>query len=341
MHIQILLPDLLFAKPESMDGPHPITGLNLPSLSLLLAEALEHPSPIAVESNLAQACGLSTEPPYGVAALLAEEEGLKAKQGIWLRLDPVRMRAGQDTVYCLGQQGLDLDHEQSEAFIASINSLWQEDGLQLQMGENPLHWYVQIKACDMSTVPLSQVLGKPISEYLPKGLSAGLWQKRITEIEMLLNMHPVNRKRQQLGRPTVDSLWAWGEGRYPSLHYARKDVLYGSDAICHAVAKAAGLPNEIITPRINDIFQGAYQKIMIYEPSLQTAMIHGDLSAWQDTVVKLEHQFFLPSLLALRQKTIDQLVLDFAEGRAFTITRRSLKKWWRRSINLTERLNIV
>ncbi|MDO8954900.1 MAG: hypothetical protein Q7V63_08640 [Gammaproteobacteria bacterium] len=342
MHIQMLIPDLPFARPSSASGPHPLLGLNLPALSLLLAEAHADPSIQAVETNLAEACGLNLSSAYGIAALTAVVDGLQAQAGSWLRADPVNMKVGQDTVYCLGQQGLELDFAESQGFIDSINGLLQEDGLKLVMGSNPMHWYIHAPELDLQTTPLSQIVAKPIGDYLPAGESGGLWRKRLTEIQMVLKGHPLNIKRRQAAKPTIDSVWFWGQGCYPPLVYrSKKDVLYGDNELAQSVALAAKIPHFPIPKEFDDLLAGSYQKIMIYEPCLQLALAEGNVDQWQAEVIQLEKTIFLPALLALKHKAIDRLIVDFSDGRAFTINRASLKKWWRRSVSLSQSLNLV
>ncbi|MDF2940475.1 MAG: hypothetical protein K0R66_1117 [Gammaproteobacteria bacterium] len=337
MHIQLLIPDLLFSRPGNQKGAHPLFELDLPSLSMLLDGAVDEESLLDEEYNLAKSCGLDVASPHGVAALSAEYEGLSGKEGSWLRADPVRMQISQDSIYCLGQHNLNLASQEAQALIDSINELLQEEGLHLCMGNQPLHWYVQLTE-ELHTVPLSRVIGKPILDYLPKNRA---WQKRLTEIQMLLKTHPVNTQRQKLHLPTVDSLWLWGQGQYPRLLRSRKDVMYADSDFAKALALASNLPCFPIPEQMNQILDGPYQKILFISHQLKLALEAGDLAKWQAQVLKLEQGLFLPLLLALKNKVIDSIVLDFCKGRGHSISRRNLRKWWKRPLSLQSRLGSV
>ncbi|MDF2690386.1 MAG: hypothetical protein K0S29_241 [Gammaproteobacteria bacterium] len=338
MHIELFIPDLVFNRPGHAAGLHPLFELELPSLSLLLDGAVKSDSLIDEEYCLAESCGLDINPPYGIAALTAELEGLPAKIGCWLRADPVRMQVGQETVYCLGQQDLHISSEEAKSLIDDVNTLLQEDNLNLMMGDNPMHWYLLIEARDFQTTALSRVIAKPIRDYLPQGIAGRLWQKRLTEIQMLLKAHPVNIKRQNLGLAAVDSVWFWGEGEYPKLSYQRKDVLFGDDSFAQAVALAANLAYRPIPENLDEILSGPYQKIILIDHRLRWALAKGSLEQWQCQVVNLEKKLFLPLLLALKNKKLDRIIFNFCNSVSFHIARSSLKKWWQRTQSLQDRL---
>jgi hypothetical protein len=62
------------------------------------------------------------------------------------------------------------------------------------------------------TLDPERVLGQSIGPYLPTGRDGAVLRSLMSEIEMWLFDHPVNRRRAAAQRPPVTGLWLWGGG---------------------------------------------------------------------------------------------------------------------------------
>lgn len=67
--------------------------------------------------------------------------------------------------------------------------------------------------------------------YMPSGEGAAGYRQLVSEIEMALHDHEVNRFRQQLGRQPVNCLWLWGGGVAPGQRTVPHPPLYSDDPL--------------------------------------------------------------------------------------------------------------
>jgi 2,3-bisphosphoglycerate-independent phosphoglycerate mutase len=70
---------------------------------------------------------------------------------------------------------------------------------------------------DIVTTPPHDIIGKEIGTYLPYGDGAGRLLGLMREGQALLAHHPINRARENEGKPPANSPWFWGQGKRPSL----------------------------------------------------------------------------------------------------------------------------
>jgi len=88
--------------------------------------------------------------------------------------------------------------------------------------------------------PPHDISGKCVSDYLPKGEGSELLNGLMRRSEAILHSHPVNVRRKELGKPTADSIWLWGQGTRPDL--PSFESLYGkSGAVISAVDLVFGI----------------------------------------------------------------------------------------------------
>lgn len=61
------------------------------------------------------------------------------------------------------------------------------------------------------------IIGKKISEYLPKGKIGDEYCKLFVESAKILKDHPINVERRRAGKNTANSIWLWSPGKKPQL----------------------------------------------------------------------------------------------------------------------------
>jgi 2,3-bisphosphoglycerate-independent phosphoglycerate mutase len=69
----------------------------------------------------------------------------------------------------------------------------------------------------IKATPPHDITSQEIGTYLPAGDGAPELIKLMTETQMLLNEHPVNRTRRQEGKREANATWPWGQGRAPQM----------------------------------------------------------------------------------------------------------------------------
>lgn len=80
-------------------------------------------------------------------------------------------------------------------------------------------------ASDMITTPPHDILEKEVIDYLPKGADANKIIKLMSDSQIFLKEHPVNRERMRRGLLPANSVWLWGQGKKP--HFPTFHEKYG------------------------------------------------------------------------------------------------------------------
>jgi 2,3-bisphosphoglycerate-independent phosphoglycerate mutase len=68
---------------------------------------------------------------------------------------------------------------------------------------------------DMVTTPPHDITEKEVIDYLPQGKGADRLIRLMSDSQIFLKDHPVNRKRIDRGLLPANSIWLWGQGKKP------------------------------------------------------------------------------------------------------------------------------
>ena len=257
--------------------------------------------------------------------------------GPCLRADPVHLLPDRDQLVLLDAASLALDEAEAQRLIAELNAVYAEDGWRFE-APLPERWYLHLpQQPRLKTWLLSAVNGRPIGQRLPGGEQGKAWHGIMNEIQMLLHSSGVNRQREAEGRLAVSSLWFWGGGEAPLLPTPRWTRVWNSDPVASGLALLAGVaqgPAPADAPAWLSRAGGDGEQLLVLD-DLDDALQRQGGEAWWAAVQAFERQWMEPLLAALRDKQIDSLTLDDAEGRRHRLTRRGLRRWWRRRQPLT------
>jgi 2,3-bisphosphoglycerate-independent phosphoglycerate mutase len=95
-------------------------------------------------------------------------------------------------------------------------------------------------ASEMVTVPPHDILDKEVIDHMPKGGGAESIIKLMSDSQIFLKEHPVNRERQGRGLLPANSIWLWGQGKKP--HFpAYQDKYRVRGAVVAAVDLVKGI----------------------------------------------------------------------------------------------------
>ena len=206
------------------------------------------------------------------------------------------VRLSQDGMLALTPAGAD-------TLAADFNRVWKGSGIRMTAARSAQLFCTFDREMQVVTRDPEDALGRHIEEFLPVGADSGRLQQLISETEMWLFEHEVNRARTELGLPVINGLWFWGGG-----------------------APIASLPKVQGWAAGNDLFFNAF--------SAPRDEKHGGVVAagcapgsepWQ----ALESRWLRPALIELRARRIGRLQLSAAD-RCFTLTARGLRRIWRR-----------
>ncbi len=325
-NIHLVVPDLFLPSQVPAEAS---AGLALPALGKILARARQEPlSPESLEAWLCAAFGVENQ---AMAPVTLRVDGLEAGTFYWLRADPVHLRLQRDQLILHAE--VLLRPEEAAELSTALNTHFAADGLCF-LAPHPQRWYLQLDAAsDISTAPLSQVVGKDVHTHLPQGADALRWHGVFNEIQMLLFEHPVNLAREARGELPINSLWLWGGG------YAAEELrqsysrVYSDCDLASAFAQVAGIPYVALSGDAMQCNPGGAGDVLVVYEALHRALQQGDLPSWRDGLQRFEQTIAAPILDLLRCGRIGQITLDALHARAsrrFVLTRSGARKLWLR-----------
>jgi hypothetical protein len=329
MSLTLLLPGLLLPGPALHDCVH---DLALPALARLLGAARRTQLPaLDTQAALARVCALA-ELPAAPLRLLGENGDPGTAD--WLCLDPVSLVVAQRGVTLGDPARLAYDATEDRALRADLAPLFVRWG-ELVAGQ-PGHWYLRLAApLGLELQPLASAVGSAVDTSYPAGVAAAPLRAAITEAQMLLHAHPVNRAREAAGRPCANSLWPWGAGRLPLPAALPFDALHGNDPLLAGLARASSIA---LSP-LDDRAWPERRRILVQDDRLLESAIDFDALRWRAALETLERETFAPALSSLQHGRHTRLRL-IAGGPEATVdaqlTRADLWKFWRRPVPLSE-----
>ena len=273
-----------------------------------------------------------TMPGLGAAALCAELGSVDAAS-VFIAT-PVHYLAEMSNVRLAAEGILSLSPTEAQALAADFNRVWHDAGIRLIAGRppaaagmGPTHLFcVSDRALHAETRDPEDVLDRHIAEYLPAGADAPRLRQLMSEIEMWLFEHAVNRTRVLRAAPPISGFWLWGGGpalaSLPPLEgwTAGTDVFFNAfDAPPTASSEAhtAGVVRTNVGLSAGSRAAPASGVVVIdAEPGSQ---------AWRDA----ESRWLERSLGDLNSGRISRLDLS-AGGRCFSVKGRWNRRPWRR-----------
>lgn len=327
MPLDLLVPDLL-APP---DAPAAMREARLPALEKWLARADFERSPArGVESWLGERYGLGDRPPVAAIAL-AGEDG--ARPGEWLRADPVHLRIDGDSLVVHDASVLGLTNGDAQALVAALQEFFARDGLRFH-APAPQRWYVEVPRGELPvTVPLEEARGRNAFGLLPSGGTCIKWPSAMTEAQMVLAGHAVNRRREELGEPVVNSVWFWGEGRAPERLERRYDAVHAQNPFARGLGRLSGAAVHSPPSSIDevDLIAPAQSALVVLEDL--TAPLHGvALEAWTAAAASLDERWFRGLGRAIERFGSVRVVLPRMEDTLVaTLGPAARRRWLRRA----------
>ena len=180
-------------------------------------------------------------PGVGAAAVCAEQ-GLVDAASVFIAT-PVHYVAEMSNVRLAADGILSLSRPDADALAADFNRVWHDAGIRLVSGrsQTPLFCLTD-RALDVATRDPEDVLDRHIENYLPSGADAPRLRQLMSEIEMWLFEHAVNRTRSAGAAPAVNGLWLWGGGSALASLPPVEGWTAGNDPFFNAFAAPRAVP---------------------------------------------------------------------------------------------------
>lgn len=327
MHLTLLVPGLLLPV-EILENT--AFDLTAPTLSLILGSGERR----ALEADwLPTAFGLECVP----AAAARKLGAVKTASGDWICLDPVRWHVAHEGVSLDDPSKLNLSEAESAALIAAVQPLFADWG-ELSASA-PGNWELLLKRpLALETQPLPTAIHLAIDPRLPSGTDSPAWRCLLAEVQTVLHAHPVNRQREADGKPTVNSLWPWGQGSLPDSIQANFKAVWSNDPVVAGLCAHAGMPC-LMPP---DRYQPANGRVLAALDSLATPARTLEALAWREALLAFERNWLSPAVAALKRGECEGLRLigtrlgGTPATVAFALKRSDLLRFWRKPRSLTE-----
>jgi 2,3-bisphosphoglycerate-independent phosphoglycerate mutase len=181
----------------------------------------------------------------GRASIEARSLGIDISEGdVVFRCNLVNVSDGRMQDYSAGHIGSD----EAKAIIDTLNEKLGSDEVEFYPGVSYRH-ILKIKGREETLkaicTPPHDIPGKPVKEYLPKGLGSDYLRVLMERSETVLKDHPVNIERKVRGQLPATGIWLfWGSGQVPDMPAFKK--VYGlAAAMTSGVDLLRGLANMV------------------------------------------------------------------------------------------------
>jgi len=250
----------------------------------------------------------------------------------WLRADPVHLSLERDRLVLAEANTLNITPDETGRLVSEIMEVFAADGWLLK-APCPERWYLKpARVPEITTTPLSQVVGKDVHAFLPRGADAKRWHTTMNEVQILLHAAAVNSEREQHGKPPINSLWFWGGGRLPRIKTASWSRVWSNEPISLSLARLSGTETENVPDgfeawRDQTAMPGEY---LVMLEAADNANMHGNAARWREAIDGLERIWIAPLWQALKAGQLARVTLVTDTGVRFTLDARQTRRWWRR-----------
>lgn len=295
--------------------------------SLLSRASCELRSAQITEQCLLELFGVEPLPPESIpvaaftrlADLPQGSTDTSGSSTVWMRVEPVHLRADLKRVFLFNSSHFTLDAEEAEELRDTLDEVFRARGLKLLGSARSDHWYLELeKLPDINTHTLSEVRGCDVLEFLPSGEESRWWRTLHNEVQMTLHESPLNQRRERVGEMPINAVWFWGQGSLPALPERRWDRVCARDSLSQGLAlhsRADYVSTADGIGRLDALLKDT-QRLLIVNP------VATDLEG-------LEQDWLSPLLTALRRGRVKRLNI-ISEDAKFSLTRASLACIWRR-----------
>jgi hypothetical protein len=257
---------------------------------------------------------MAAMPGVGPAALCAEQGSreaaapadMRASSGSVFVATAVHYVADMNTVRLAAEGILSLRQPEAEVLAADFNRIWHDAGVRLIADRHADLLCAVDQTITVTTRDPEDVLDQHIENYLPIGAGAAHLRQLMSEIEMWLFEHAVNRARVAGGAPAVNALWLWGGGPVLTSLPAVAGWTTGDDVFFRAFASRPDAP------------RGSASRVLVSAAEPGT-------DPWRDA----ESRRLESSVADLAKGRIDRLDLS-AGKRCLHVSARWRRRFWRR-----------
>ena len=268
---------------------------------------------------------------YPVAAVTRLVDDDHDLEGIWMRADPVHLRAEREAVVLLDDSAFKLDKHEALILAADLQQVFTAREIKLEVPTNN-RWYIKLKDLpEIKTTPIHEVVGNDIHQNLSIGKNNVLWDQLANEAQMSLHQCPLNTEREQRGELPVNGIWLWGAGELPRPPGKIWSSVFGDEVTTQGLSVLTGSPYKDLPDSIESVVNqcGEQDNVLVVISFGLRHQQYYDFEGWQDFVGYLEEEWFTGNENLIKQKQLDELTLLTGKN-TITVKKSSFMKFWRR-----------
>lgn len=160
---------------------------------------------------------------------------------------------------------------ESEILLQVVKEFFQDEDLTFYRGVSYRHALIwKNGSTQVDLTPPHNILGKRITDHLPKGDHSQRIEDMMRKSYELLDQHPVNVERRKKGLRPANSVWLWGEGTRPAIPtfqelFQMKGTMISAVDLLKGIAIAAQMDSidvEGATGNIHTNYQGKVEAVL-------------------------------------------------------------------------------
>ena len=251
---------------------------------------------------------------WPVAALTRQADVGDATGARWLRADPCHVRPdinGARLMAC--GEALSLDEADSTALLPALKPVFGDSGFTID-APTASRWYLRlpVEAKLPAFTDPADALGADLFEHLADGREGRRWRSLLGEAQVVLHNHPWNARRLERGLLPINSLWFWGAGILPDTIRCKQANVFSEDETLRALAS------------ITSVLRPTPDRFQLHDGDSLF-----DLTAARD-LAQVDAEWLQPAFVALLEKSLESLQMDFEDGRQFVMKASQRWRFWRR-----------
>ncbi len=277
---------------------------------------------------------------------LSDPELFKEK---WImRADPSFLMADRDQLVLAQTGSLDISIDEANLLVDEINHFfdsYEEESFWTLKSISPDRWYIiSDKPINIQSVPPENALGQSIKSFLfnndksTKGIDSNHWMSLFNEMQMILHQSEVNKKRTEAKKLPVNSLWFWGAGEAVDELNSLTDnavLLYSDHPLAQNLSHLQCGKKFSVPEHFSEIFYAdeIASPIIITIESFIQAIRSKDVFSWVGLLEQFESNYLIPIMDELNSGKILQVEFISPSGRKLLLTKKLLKRWWKKNKN--------
>ena len=256
-------------------------------------------------------------------------DGAQDNNGYWLQASPVHLRPDGNGLLLFDAGVFKLTLDEANQLAEMVQDHFSDQGWRIEVYDSQ-RWYLSLKSQpDIQTSALSDVIGRNIDRFLPKGKDAVAWHAMMNEVQMLLHTAKVNMLREGRGELAINGLWLHGGGSYQLIEQADYASIIADEPLVRGMSLAAGVEPAALPQNGADLAQDNGVQLMVAD-FLERSVLDADPYGWVESAERFD-AWFEPLLEAVRAKRLGYINLYPCNGSVYRIDAGGLRRFWRGS----------